>query len=468
VIKQLIAKPTPSLAVTAASTPARLQRMCKCGSKAGGGSSCDKCGKDDDRKVLQRKASSDRDVGEVPPIVYDVLRSPGQPLDAETRAFFEPRFGHDFSRVRVHTNRQAADSALSISARAYTVGRDIAFGKGEYVPTTFEGKRLLAHELTHVVQQDSSFSLSDSIAFSSGSSVAEAQAEANASIVLEASYTSRVQGSQPTTATSLQMARNPGCDKGEQAECQPYSYQAIAEAAHSYLTTVWLPLSGFAGSEVQSIWETYLNKALGSPRPSKTFDAPGSAVVQGFINHETTALAEKMIVTKALDRLRTRPLDIPVGVATEVPTTELVSPGDIWQLLNSGGDAEMCFGGTFSIPGNIAGGVGVGQDSRNAWGTFYVTKYETHKPVDRARGTTASESTGIRYTILPKLTFYVDDVVDFCPGNSGGYLAKPITQPMSNLEATGDKFGPVYAADVPFRVIFPGPGLYVRGVDSNE
>ena len=175
-----------------------------------------------------------------------------------------------------------------------------------------------------------------------------------------------------------------------------------------------------------------------------------------------------MIVAKVLDRLRTNPLDIPVGSAREVPTSDLISPGDIWQLLNTGGDAEMCFGGTLSIPSNIAGGVGAGQDSRNAWGTFYVSKYKTSKPADPVRGTPASESTGIRYTILPKLTFQVDDVVDFCPGNSGGFFAKFVTQYMSNLEATGSKFGPIYAADVPIRVIFPGPGLEMQGIDSNE
>jgi len=101
---------------------------------------------------LQRKATSDKDVGEVPQIVYDVLRSPGQPLDPATRAFFEPRFGHDFSRVRVHADQQASDSAKRVNAKAYTVGRDIAFGAGEYAPTSSEGTRLLAHELTHVVQ----------------------------------------------------------------------------------------------------------------------------------------------------------------------------------------------------------------------------------------------------------------------------------------------------------------------------
>jgi hypothetical protein len=92
----------------------------------------------------------------VPPIVQDALRSTGQPLDPATRAFMEPRFGHDFSHVRVHTDARAAESAQAVNALAYTVGPDVVFGAGQYAPHSREGQRLLAHELTHVVQQGSS------------------------------------------------------------------------------------------------------------------------------------------------------------------------------------------------------------------------------------------------------------------------------------------------------------------------
>ena len=79
------------------------------------------------------------------------LRSPGESMDASTRAYFEPRFGHDFSRVRVHVGAAAERSALDVNAQAYTVGDDIVFGAGRFAPGTLEGRRLLAHELTHVV-----------------------------------------------------------------------------------------------------------------------------------------------------------------------------------------------------------------------------------------------------------------------------------------------------------------------------
>lgn len=90
---------------------------------------------------------------DAPPIVNQALSSGGQSLDANTRATMEPRFGQDFSQVKVHTDEQAAESAQAVSARAYTVGRDVVFGAGQYAPGTSEGQRLLAHELTHVVQQ---------------------------------------------------------------------------------------------------------------------------------------------------------------------------------------------------------------------------------------------------------------------------------------------------------------------------
>ena len=89
----------------------------------------------------------------VPPIVHEVLRSPGRPLDAQTRSLFEPRFGHDFSKVRVHADHEAAQSARAVEALAYTVGNDLVFGTGHFSPHTKSGQRLLAHELTHVVQQ---------------------------------------------------------------------------------------------------------------------------------------------------------------------------------------------------------------------------------------------------------------------------------------------------------------------------
>jgi uncharacterized protein DUF4157 len=82
-----------------------------------------------------------------------VLSGLGQSLPDSERAFFEPRFGHDFGNVRIHTDANAAELAQSVNARAYTVGADVVFGAGEWSPGSTAGRRLLAHELAHVVQQ---------------------------------------------------------------------------------------------------------------------------------------------------------------------------------------------------------------------------------------------------------------------------------------------------------------------------
>lgn len=129
-----------------------LQRKCTCGNKTITSSECEACGTK--RKSLQRREVDNRsEVSEVPSIVHDVLRSSGRPLDAETLAFMEPRFGHDFSSVRVHTDAKASESTQAVNALAYTVGRNVVFRTGQFAPESVAGKRLLAHELAHTIQQ---------------------------------------------------------------------------------------------------------------------------------------------------------------------------------------------------------------------------------------------------------------------------------------------------------------------------
>ena len=103
--------------------------------------------------VMQRRSVVDARPLYAPPLVESVVASSGRPIGTATRGHMEARFGRDFSGVRVHTDSQAAQSARALSALAYTVGRDVVFGAGQYAPHTAHGRRLLAHELAHVVQQ---------------------------------------------------------------------------------------------------------------------------------------------------------------------------------------------------------------------------------------------------------------------------------------------------------------------------
>lgn len=167
-----------------------LQRVCACGNHAMAGGACTACARK--KTMLQRKLTigagndplereADRIAGQVmarsaaavstdsfriqrasqqagsmaivPASVDRVLAGPGKPFDATLQQDMEQRFGHDFSKVRVHTGAAAAQSAQEVNAHAYTVGHDIVFGAGQFVPGTSDGRRLIAHELTHVLQQ---------------------------------------------------------------------------------------------------------------------------------------------------------------------------------------------------------------------------------------------------------------------------------------------------------------------------
>ena len=111
---------------------------------------------DEEEEELQAKATSGR-ISEVNSNLESHIQSfkgGGRPLSENDRTFFEPRFGRDFSQVRVHTDAHAAESARAVNARAFTVGKDVVFGEGQYASEKSEGRRLMAHELMHVIQQD--------------------------------------------------------------------------------------------------------------------------------------------------------------------------------------------------------------------------------------------------------------------------------------------------------------------------
>jgi len=137
VAEQMMGSPAASMSVSTA--PPQISRKCV------------SCGQEEEK--IQRKPEGTAMAAPVSAGVHQTLRSPGQPLDGATRAYFEPRFGQDFSTVRVHSDAAAQQSAGELGAFAYTVGPDIVFGAGAFAPQTGEGRRLIAHELTHVVQQ---------------------------------------------------------------------------------------------------------------------------------------------------------------------------------------------------------------------------------------------------------------------------------------------------------------------------
>ena len=112
---------------------------------------------EEEEEELQAKPAAGGARSEVTPTVESsiqgVRQSGGRPMTEQTRAFFEPRFGNDFSAVRFHTDARAQRAAAAVNARAFTLGRDVVFGAGQYAPGSDAGRRLIAHELTHTLQQ---------------------------------------------------------------------------------------------------------------------------------------------------------------------------------------------------------------------------------------------------------------------------------------------------------------------------
>jgi outer membrane protein OmpA-like peptidoglycan-associated protein len=135
-----------------AAAPNALQRKCSCGGN------CSGC-KEEDEGLVQRKTASTNDSGTAAMDVHPRTLDAGSSLDAPTRSYMESRLDADFQHVRIHAGSRAAAAARSVNARAYTVGHDIVFGDGQYSPATTGGQRLLAHELTHVLQQRSGRSM---------------------------------------------------------------------------------------------------------------------------------------------------------------------------------------------------------------------------------------------------------------------------------------------------------------------
>lgn len=165
-----------------------LQRKCACG----GQGECDECTKKPNG-WLQRRATQSASSATAPDVVHQALRAPGRQLDGVTRRDMEARFGENFGDVRVHTDVGAAESARAVNAHAYTVGRDVVFATQRYAPQTPQGRRLLAHELTHVVQQRGGVAVQGKLSIGEPGDRFEREADAIADAVTEGKDAATVQ-----------------------------------------------------------------------------------------------------------------------------------------------------------------------------------------------------------------------------------------------------------------------------------
>lgn len=220
--------------------------------------------------MLQRSATTPTSAP-IAPVVYDVLRSPGRPLDSAPRAFMESRFARDFGHVRVHDDDRASASAQSLGARAYTVGSNVVFGARQYAPSTPHGKQLLAHELAHTVQQDGA------CAASGLRTVTDRSLESEADRAVTSVMTNGDVGALTAAAPSIARwgGAMPDPVRGAQVDCvrrlggcantRPGGLPSPTEIA-SYNTTCRNETS-YAGPDVTPTGDECLHGAAMPPRP---------------------------------------------------------------------------------------------------------------------------------------------------------------------------------------------------------
>ncbi|MCA9997544.1 MAG: DUF4157 domain-containing protein, partial [Anaerolineales bacterium] len=213
------------------------------------------------------------------------MKGGGAPLSAVDRAFFESRMGVDFSHVRIHTGAEAVDTARTLQAKAYTTGADIAFDDGEYEPGTVNGRQLLAHELTHVVQQGASAPLSRKVQRRQNNEAAPETATMVAAPTPDADSNQTVDGALETTLPDVTTAEN-----GEAAApaasppvaetvLPPTVAETAGQTAES--TTADLPTNlaqpGAASSEPKPETSTTTAPPSGEDKVSEGERAPASA-----------------------------------------------------------------------------------------------------------------------------------------------------------------------------------------------
>jgi hypothetical protein len=374
------------------------------------------------RKSASRSARSTARLGvsqSISESIEALQKTGGSPLPESVQKDFDERLGQDFSQVRIHTGERPATTARQLKAKAFTVGNDVVFGQGQFAPETAAGKRLIAHELTHVGQQRQN--------------TQRIQRFPNETGIDPMDDPRMFKDGAPHAKTC---AIPSWCPAGF---CSPFPSEERAryELAKN---RGWL-LAGigmFVDSRVVSLWETYLNGGSAPKDLTSQFGADFAA--------SATTRARSVFLTWAIRKALVRSLpEFPAtGNHVEVQLSSLI-PTAIAALGTPGDVDEMNFDVIGEVAGNIAGGIGKDQT------TCSVGARPSPFNDDRsASGTVALDydpaSNAVRVT--SNVTFLVQDTIDLCPGDCGALREQIATIPLSQYEATG------IAGDVPFTVRF--------------
>lgn len=451
-----------------------LQRKCACGGSAGLSGDCADCGRgrmlglqrrieigaaDDpyereaDRvsdaivagnvspapRAIQRLAAGPTKADVPAPASVGVaLAAASRPLEPSLRSEMEQRFGHDFSRVRIHSDAAAARSAHEVNAHAYTVGQSVVFGAGRFAPSTQEGRRLIAHELTHVVQQSDSNGVTTLRRQGGGllddlglGDLAKDLAKAGEE---EVRRQLRALGAQPGTGAVF---AKPGCPSNF---CDPF--KDVTQAKIDLALTSPFLLAGVAkvvSPRAVPLWAAYLAGGSAPQNLTASFGADFTAA------QRTTKTAEFIIRNLKIEIAANHRAIMGSAASVTVDLTPRM-PRTLAAIDNQSNPNAMDFNTIGEIAGNIAGGIGKDQLANKIGAK--------PSPFDDSR-TATMKATLTRVpggiNVNPSIDFEIRDTIDLCPGNCGAVTEQDATIPMSRFEATG------LSGDVPFVVRFPAP-----------
>jgi hypothetical protein len=405
-------------------------------------------------RIQRFSGQSNEQAGSAPASVDHTLASSGTPLEPALRQRMEQGFGHDFSRVRIHTDAQAAASAHEVNANAYTVGHNVVFGAGRFAPDTQEGQRLIAHELTHVVQQGATVTsgmaptptlrrqslgdaeeLLDDLGLGGvekeiidlGKGLAGAAEE-------EVRNQLRALGGMPGTGAVFS---KPGCPTNF---CNPFA--DVGEARKNLVLTAPILLAGVAkvvSPRVVPLWSQYL---FGGASPQNLTSSFGKDFTASSTTLSTANFIRKQVATEIKGQHRAILGSAPSVTVDLTPRmTKTLAAID-----NSSGPNAMDFNVIGDIAGNIAGGIGKDQLSTKVGAQPSPFNDERTAAIS---ATLTRTKKGIK--VNPDIVFTIRDTIDLCPGNCGALTEQDATIPMSRFEATG------LSGDVPFEITFPAP-----------
>jgi hypothetical protein len=427
-----------------------------------------------------------------PASVHQILASPGTLLEPAVRQDMEQRFGHDFSRVRVHSDSAASQSARDLNANAYTVGYKIVFGEGQFAPATRSGLRLLAHELVHVVQQQGGEAIQrepkdpveakkdvlpeiekqlarrftdpddpelavrrkilndlfDFLDSKSARKLFDRLSKPAKNDVLAQNFqrlaTVTRQELLSALATKIELTeavKGIASDMAGTNFCAPFSPEEIKKGIDFDIENamdhfVNQDIRDFYGNETADVLDEYLQRRKGDPLTPKVFNDPGSEIVKGFVTDPVTRKRQEDLIQAIEKGLSINCPALPENKWIAFDLKDLIPQDEL--------NKPFTFtGGTVpTIPGILAGGVGssdAGSDLRKASGKVELFRTVTGgKPTVKAR---------------TNFQFMVKDAFHFCPGNMGSPLARIFTVPLSRLEASN------LAYDMPFEVDYTGPAI---------